>query len=215
MKDYCAKTNGYTAGSSGKKYLNICPKDLEPAFLPEYRRGRKKYVQAMIESRQYDVNSLEGQISVKRNNLSFAQGQMSMLQSQKSSLESQKSFTPAGDLSRNSMLDARINQLENEMGTLRSSIYSAENEISTLESQRNGKLGEITEFRAELPGWIRLLVSSFSCDSFDLFPPSVEGLPDERSARQAKVSARGYFVNFSVSCSTKPYAPYSIIYAKL
>ncbi len=50
VKDYCAKTNGYTAGSSGKKYLNICPKDLEPAFLPEYRRGRKKYVQAMIES---------------------------------------------------------------------------------------------------------------------------------------------------------------------
>jgi hypothetical protein len=59
VKEYCAKTNGYAAGSSGKKYNNICPKDLETAFMPEFNRGRKAYLKATIENNESRITEID------------------------------------------------------------------------------------------------------------------------------------------------------------
>lgn len=59
VKEYCAKTNGYTAGATGKKYNNICPKDLESAFLPEFNRGRKVYLKATIENNENRIEEID------------------------------------------------------------------------------------------------------------------------------------------------------------
>jgi hypothetical protein len=152
VTDYCAKTNGQNAGASGKKYQNICPKELEPAFLVEYRKGRKKYVQAMISSREDDVRDIDGKISNKRSQLSYAQVRLNGLESQKSSLEAQKNFTPAGNTGAIGYLDGRISSLSNDISTARNEVYSQQNEISTLERTRATKVDEIANFKAEMPG---------------------------------------------------------------
>jgi hypothetical protein len=58
LNAYCA--DGMTAGLSGKKYKNVCKPQQEKAFLPDYRKGRKKYLQGMIanvESKMRDSNA--------------------------------------------------------------------------------------------------------------------------------------------------------------
>lgn len=74
VREYCAVDNGYAAGASGKKYQNICPAELEKAFLPEYRRGRKKYLNVLIADGQGQMSTLNSRLQgwqVERNQLSF------------------------------------------------------------------------------------------------------------------------------------------------
>lgn len=151
ITDYCAKSNGQNAGASGKKYQNVCPKELEPAFLAEYRKGRKRYVQAMIESRQEDVRELESKINLKRSDLSHSQTRLRYLESQVSSLETQKGFVSADNLQLRGHLDGRIKALSSESSTLRNEVSSGEYEIRRLEKDRTTKTSEIADFKAELP----------------------------------------------------------------
>lgn len=151
VKDYCAKSNGQNAGASGKKYQNICPKDLEPAFFAEYRKGRKKWVQAMIDTRQTDIREIDSKLFSKRSDLSFRQGRLRGLESEVSSLETQRNFTPLDNHNQRSYLDNRISSLSSDLSSLRSEVSSYESEIRSLESQRRTKLDEIADFKAELP----------------------------------------------------------------
>jgi hypothetical protein len=59
VTEYCQKNNGYTAGATGKVYNSICPKELEPAFLPEFKRGRKRYLSTMVIENEKKINDLE------------------------------------------------------------------------------------------------------------------------------------------------------------
>lgn len=61
IEQYCQKDNGYSVGSSGKIYTQVCPKDLEANFLKEYRRGRKVYLGQTILNREQENNELERQ----------------------------------------------------------------------------------------------------------------------------------------------------------
>ena len=151
ISDYCAKSNGQTAGASGKKYQNVCPPELETGFLPEYRKGRKRYVEAMITSREGEIRDLEGKLATKRSDLSFSKGQLIGLERQVSSLQTQKNFIPADNLSQQSFLDSRISSLNSEISTLRSRVNMAENEVGSLERNRTKKSDEIAGFKAELP----------------------------------------------------------------
>lgn len=62
VRAYCATTNAFSAGASGKKYQSICPADLEAGFLPEYKRGRKKYLGTMITQAQRQELQIERKI---------------------------------------------------------------------------------------------------------------------------------------------------------
>ena len=57
--EYCKKSNGYAAGAVGRAYNGICPKELEAAFMPEFRRGRKKYLSVVTLENEKMINSLE------------------------------------------------------------------------------------------------------------------------------------------------------------
>lgn len=59
VNEYCLKSNGYAAGAGGRVYNGICPKNLEPAFLPEYRRGRKKYLAVLVNENEKKILDLE------------------------------------------------------------------------------------------------------------------------------------------------------------
>lgn len=53
---YCK--DGLTAGQSGKIYKNVCTADLEKTFMPEYKKGRKKYLEGQIQASEMQLRSL-------------------------------------------------------------------------------------------------------------------------------------------------------------
>lgn len=70
---YCSKDNAYNAGTSGRKYQNICPPNLEPQFMPDYKRGRKKYLSSRVSQTQGEVDSLErGIVELERSRLNLS-----------------------------------------------------------------------------------------------------------------------------------------------
>lgn len=151
VKDYCAKSNGQQAGASGKKYQNICPKELEPAFLVEYRKGRKRYVQTMIENRQGEIRENENKINTLRGPLLYKQGRLSAMRSQKANLEAQKNSIPLENHHLRSSFDGQIDSVGSEINNLQSQVSSEEGQIRSLENSNSTKNAEITEFRSELP----------------------------------------------------------------
>lgn len=64
---YCQKSNGQSAGATGKKYNQICPKDLENAFLEEFNKGRKKFLAASIQQTQSEIDDVENEIGSLQN----------------------------------------------------------------------------------------------------------------------------------------------------
>ncbi|MDE0644810.1 MAG: DUF2799 domain-containing protein [Gammaproteobacteria bacterium] len=70
LKEYCTTDMGWEAGSSGFPYHNVCPSDLESAFLKGYEPGRKlydaetnlKYIEDEITSSREQVSDLEQEI---------------------------------------------------------------------------------------------------------------------------------------------------------
>lgn len=153
VRDYCAKSNGITAGASGKKYQNICPKDLETDFLKEYRKGRKKYVQTLIDSKSQEIRELDSEIVQKRNELSYARGSLSSLENQKSLLELQKSTAMnSNQVQLVTYFDAQLSSLTSDLNIKRSSVSNLQRDLDTLEAQKAARQKEISEFKAELPG---------------------------------------------------------------
>ena len=49
---YCK--DGYTAGQTGIKYKNVCSAELEKIFMPEYKKGRKKFLLGKIEAAEIE-----------------------------------------------------------------------------------------------------------------------------------------------------------------
>jgi hypothetical protein len=62
IRDYCDSSNGEPAGASGVTYKNVCPKDLAPGFLKGYKIGRKRYLSAVIDTKQNTINQLQLEI---------------------------------------------------------------------------------------------------------------------------------------------------------
>lgn len=153
IEEYCAKENGFNAGASGKKYQNICPKKLENSFLLEYKKGRKKYIDALISNKKDEIQGLEMQLVTKRNDLSYARGAVSSLESQKNLLDAQKNNAIAlKNTAMTDLLDAQINNLNTNLMNSRTTLSQSESEVKKMESRKSTLQKEISELQAELPG---------------------------------------------------------------
>lgn len=153
VAEYCAKENGFNAGASGKKYQNICPKKLEDTFLVEYKKGRKKYIQALIENKKEEIQGLETKLASKRNDLSYARGTVASLESQKTLLDVQKNSALAlKNTAMTDLLDSQINNLNTNLINSKASLNQTETEVKNLESKKETLRKEISTLQAELPG---------------------------------------------------------------
>lgn len=60
---YCVPEKGYSEGRNGAAYNNICPAELEPAFLRAYGDGQELYrIQRNIDRMVSEINSSQSQI---------------------------------------------------------------------------------------------------------------------------------------------------------
>ena len=62
VRVYCSPENGMSAGGTGEKYNYICPKNMERAFLVEFNKGRKKFLNAEVEMKREEIRSLDQDI---------------------------------------------------------------------------------------------------------------------------------------------------------
>lgn len=150
LNDYCAKTNGQNAGSSGKKYQGVCPKDLEPAFLAEYRIGRKKYISAVIENRRDQLRTIENNLSTAQGSLSAEERHLTTLRMVEANLQNQVNTTSLQNSSFRASLESQLNTAKGNTSDQQSRVSRTRSEISSYESKRDSLNAEIAELRIEL-----------------------------------------------------------------
>lgn len=78
VKEFCQADNGFGVGSSGRVYNKICPPEMEKAFLKEFNRGRKKYLQTMVTENMSRTQDLDRDISSKDQELRNLQYRLSV-----------------------------------------------------------------------------------------------------------------------------------------
>lgn len=79
---YCTAANGLIVGQSGETYTQVCPQDLEPSFMVEYKKGRLSFLQERIHVEESELTKLQAQIETQKVRISNLQTQESSLDAQ-------------------------------------------------------------------------------------------------------------------------------------
>lgn len=148
LRDYCQPENGFQVGASGKVYGKNCPPDLDKAFAKEYSRGRKKYLQAMVNESHGRIHDIDRKIADKGREIHNLQFQIATLPRpreviQRNYVNGQYSETKSVEdphSSRRSQLrwdldraNGDISTLRNEQEQVRTRMYDYQREMTALE----------------------------------------------------------------------------------
>lgn len=152
LRDYCAKSNGFEAGASGKKYKNNCPNDLVAGFLPEYKRGRMKFVQAQIQNLETRKRDNQMAIANKSAQLANARGNLSNLENRRNWLETQRSFAATSNPTQLGMLDGQINSVTSEINVARGDVNRINGELQSFEKDQQKIAQDIADYHTEMAG---------------------------------------------------------------
>lgn len=118
--EYCQKSNGYSSGAKGKPYNKICPAELETAFLPEFNRGRKRFLQVNLSENQKSISRLDQEIRTLQNELRFKSSELSRYQYMKTKEDEKLQM---------------LNELNREVQNLERSVRAKQNEKNNLEAK--------------------------------------------------------------------------------
>lgn len=128
VTEYCQKNNAYAAGARGKAYNKICPAELESSFLPEFNRGRKRFLETNIAENQKIIGRLDHEIASLQNELRFKASELQRYQYV---------------VSKDEKFVQRLNELNRERQNLEHSIRSKQGE-------QNSLMNKNREFKLEL-----------------------------------------------------------------
>ena len=103
---YCLKSNGFAAGTTGRAYNKICPSTMEAAFMPEFNRGRKKFLQTEVYENERQISEIERETSRLNSDLRIRQIQYVGYQSVK---------VQPGEPDRASQISSEIYQLQSQI----------------------------------------------------------------------------------------------------
>jgi len=71
VRQYCIQGNGYRIGVNGGSYNNVCPPDLEPAFLAAFRHGHELYtIRRQIRNLQKSIQQSQSNLDTCQNEIS-------------------------------------------------------------------------------------------------------------------------------------------------
>lgn len=134
--EYCQKANAYSAGTSGNPYNKICPATLERDFLPEFNRGRLKYINTMISQNQTQISELERKASTAQSQLTYKRAALTAMQSHAATAGNDKDYSQ-----RASQLSSEVNTLSYDVRTYQAKAedLKAKNRAFELEAVRLGK----------------------------------------------------------------------------
>lgn len=128
---YCK--DGLTAGQSGKRYKSVCSAELEKTFMPEYKKGRKKYLDGMVQAKQIRQRELAVDIDRLYFEKRIAESRLSVIP-QAVSGQNDPYFGERSDLNhRVNSVNSRLSQSQSEKSQLDKEIMDFRAEIATLD----------------------------------------------------------------------------------
>lgn len=133
--EYCQKSNGYAAGAVGQPYNKICPVNLERDFLPEFNRGRLKYLNTVISQNQSLIREAEQKASSAQAQLNYKRANLTAMQSRAAN-SADKEWNQ-----RMSLLSSEVNTLSYEVRTnqAKAEDLKAKNRAYELEAVQLGR----------------------------------------------------------------------------
>ncbi len=149
LKIFCTPSNAFRFGTSGGVYEEVCPSDAEEAWLPEYRKGRKIWLKAVIEEKEREVARLDSEASSLESEISSLSTQQMILRSQVTYKSEQvldnftgtyrEMVTPVPD----EHAQQRAMQIDNE-------IFSLNSQIQQKRSRQEALNSELSKMRTEM-----------------------------------------------------------------
>jgi hypothetical protein len=149
VKDFCQPDSGFTAAAKGWKYNNICPKDLEKAFMIEYRKGRKRYLRTMIEQKRDEIRELNDHLVDLNRQKADAAVRLSRVPRTQTVTKKRRYDPQTRTMKEETQTteDPKTAQLRRDIEW---DINSLENQIRTTEKKKKQKRAEIRELKREL-----------------------------------------------------------------
>lgn len=144
VKAFCSPKNGFPVGASGKVYNKICPAEMEKDFFPEYQRGRKKYLQAMVQESQGKASDLDRRVNDKDREMRNLQTQLALIPPPQQVVN--RTITPAGMVEKKETQDPYHERRERIAHSLR----STESGLRDLQSQQQAVREELYKYQREL-----------------------------------------------------------------
>lgn len=145
LREFCQKENGYSVGTSGEIYEKLCPKDLESAFVSEYRRGRKVYLGEVIRQKENEVLDVDENLGRLQRNKLLKNDELSRLEFQKVLEQRRMANQPHALAQSDANFQRRRQDLEWEMRDLDSKVQGAE-------ASKRSLRDEIRKLQTELIG---------------------------------------------------------------
>jgi len=150
--EYCQPSNGSAAGATGKKYNQICPKTLEAAFIPEFNKGRKKFLAGVMIQRQGEADDLEREINDLERRQQQGVFEIQNLEFEKTRLVHHMSGIATGQntVQPLSSTGKTLQQLESDISNLRNENGQMGNEIRQRRARQTSLRKEAREAQAEI-----------------------------------------------------------------
>lgn len=135
--EYCKKSNGYSAGAQGKAYNRICPKDLESAFMPEFNRGRKKYLAVLVIENEKKLNDIEREVlNLERDrNMRAIEAQRLQIPT---GMAVERKYDPATGSVREQVIQQVSEDQKRAADDMRHRIQSLDHQINSKRQEQNG-----------------------------------------------------------------------------
>ncbi len=151
VNDYCQKSNGFTAGSTGKTYNRICPKELETAFLPEFNRGRKRYLGTLANENEKRIIEIDREIIGLERDRNMKQLEMQRL-SMPTGLAVERKYDPVSGSYREQVINQISEDQKRAIEDMRWKIQSLDSQISQKRTEQSNLREEIRKINLEISG---------------------------------------------------------------
>ena len=149
VREYCHPSNGVAAGASGKKYNQICPKELEGAFLPKFNEGRKRYLNIVISDSQERIQGLDREVDDISKRKDWKQKELSLLLLTRPKA---RPAPPPGSANANDNRDPVMEEWERNVSDQRRGINSLEGDINDKRKQQDELRNAIRDAKTEMAG---------------------------------------------------------------
>jgi hypothetical protein len=149
IKEYCDEENGFNAGSSGKKYRNVCPKSLETKFLPNYRKGRRQYLTEVISTKSDQLIGIDREVSDLDRSRQNYMYQLALVRGRET-VVSHTSYSNATHTRTDSVSVEESPEVTRRSMSIQNDINGIDNQINQKRSMQNKIREDILNLRVEL-----------------------------------------------------------------
>jgi len=154
--EYCQPENALVAGATGKPYNQICPKLLEPAFLVEFNKGRKKFLSGIVIQKEGEIQDLEQEIRTLESQRNISNHEVQRLESDRIALSHrsthQNHLQATGQQAPGTvdLISQTAQQIETDLSNARARMSQLDREIREKRNHQSARRKEVRAAQAEL-----------------------------------------------------------------